>query len=161
MLVERAFAARGAVARPEHLAAFLADYEANSAVETIAFPGIEDALARLQDDGYALGVCTNKPTAAARKILAALGLADYFAAITGGDATAWRKPDPRHLAATLDALGTHRAIMVGDHENDMAAARGLDIPAIFVSWGYGKATGTATADHATDLPEIIAALIED
>jgi len=158
VLVERGFAARGKTAKPEHLAAFLADYEANSAVETVPFPGIEAALAALQEAGHKLAVCTNKPAAAARHILSALGIADYFDVVTGGDSTPWRKPDPRHLGATLDALGTRDAVMVGDHENDMAAARGLDIPSIFASWGYGKAVGTATADSAFDLPEIIAAL---
>lgn len=158
VLVERGFAARGKTAAPEHLAAFLADYEANSAVETVPFPGIEAALAALQEAGHQLAVCTNKPAAAAQRILAALGIADYFDVVTGGDSTPWRKPDPRHLGATLDALGTRDAVMIGDHENDMAAARGIPIPGIFAAWGYGKATGTVTAHAAADLPALIASL---
>jgi phosphoglycolate phosphatase len=82
----------------------------------------------------------------------------FFAVVTGGDTTAWRKPDPRHLAATLDALGSRDAVMIGDHENDMAAARGIPIPGIFAAWGYGKATGTVTAHAAADLPALIASL---
>jgi phosphoglycolate phosphatase len=158
VLVERGFAAHGVTAGPAELALFLEDYEANAAVETVPYPGMGDALAALKAAGHALAVCTNKPVAPARQILTALGLNDFFPVLIGGDSTPFRKPDPRHLAAALAALGTEDAVMVGDHENDMAAARGLGIPSIFVSWGYGNATGTVTADHASELPGLIAGL---
>ena len=61
--------------------------------------------ARWRDDGWQLAVCTNKPEAAARSLLGALGLAHYFAAIGGGDSFPVRKPDPAHLLATLKAAG--------------------------------------------------------
>jgi phosphoglycolate phosphatase len=157
-LVERAFAARGSVAAPADVAAFLADYEAHATVETVPYPGIPQALAALTAAGHTLAVCTNKPEEPARRILAALELTAFFAVVTGGDSTPFRKPDPRHLAATLAALGTADAVMVGDHENDMAAARGLGIPSIFVTWGYGASTGTVTAHHADQLPALLAAL---
>jgi phosphoglycolate phosphatase len=158
VLVERGFAARDVVAGPAELAEFLTDYEANSAVETVPYPGMEAALAALQAAGHALAVCTNKPVAPARQILAALGLSDFFPVLIGGDSTPFRKPDPRHLAAALAALGIEDAVMVGDHENDMAAARGLGIPSIFVTWGYGSSVGTVTANHASELPGLVAGL---
>lgn len=158
MLVERGFAARGRVAEPENLAAFLTDYEANAVVETVAYPGIEQALAALQAAGHRLAVCTNKPNAAALAVLDALGLAGYFGAVIGGDSTPHRKPDPRHLAAALHALGAAEAVMVGDHENDMAAARGLNIPGIFAAWGYGHAASPLVAKSASELPAIVAGL---
>ncbi len=158
VLVERGFGARGRVAQPENLAAFLADYEANAAVETVAYPGIVEALTALQAAGHQLAVCTNKPNAAALSVLRALGLADFFSAVIGGDSTPYRKPDPRHLAAALDALGAAEAVMVGDHENDMAAARGLNIPGIFAAWGYGHAASPQVARSAAELPAIIAGL---
>jgi phosphoglycolate phosphatase len=105
-----------------------------------------------------MAVCTNKPEAAARIILKALGLERFFTVVTGGDSTAFRKPDPRHLAGALAALGVSEAVMIGDHENDMAAARGLGLNAIFVSWGYGQAEGTYRAEQADELPGIIARL---
>jgi phosphoglycolate phosphatase len=158
VLVERGFAARGRTATAADQDTFLTDYEANSAVETVPYPGMVEALAALQRQGHKMAVCTNKPAGAARAILAALGLEDFFAVVTGGDSTPFRKPDPRHLAAALDALGTADAVMVGDHHNDMAAARGMEIPAIFVSWGYGAADAAHIAHHALELPGIIAAL---
>lgn len=158
VLVARAWAARGQVAEATDLADFLADYEANSTVETAVYPGMRQVLQALAAAGYRLGICTNKPAAATAIILRQLGLQDFFAAVSGGDSTAYRKPDPRHLASAIAALGAKRALMIGDHENDMAAARGLGIPSIFASWGYGQAEGSYVAHSAAELPGIIAAL---
>jgi len=158
VLVQRAFGTYGIASTAAHLAAFLADYDAHAVEETVPYPGIVEALETLRDRGHAMAVCTNKPEAAARAILQALGLTGYFAAITGGDSTPFRKPDPRHLAATLAALGAARAIMVGDHANDMDAAAGLDLPSIFCAWGYGRATGTRRAEAPGQIPALVAAL---
>ena len=154
-LLARGFAARGSVAGPRHLSAFLAAYEPRCVAQTRAYPGIAAALAALRAAGHPLGVCTNKPERAARRILDALGLAEYFLAVTGGDSTPFRKPDPRHLAATLASLGVAQAVMVGDHENDMQAAAGLGLPSIFVRWGYGQAQGTYSVAVADALPGLI------
>jgi phosphoglycolate phosphatase len=140
------------------LQAFLADYEANAVVETIPYPGIIDALETLKSGGHKMGICTNKPADTAAQVLERLGLAKYFGAITGGNSTPFRKPDPRHLAASMEALGVERAVMVGDHANDMDAAAGLDLPSIFCSWGYGKATGTRRADSPAQIPALVAEL---
>ncbi len=154
-LLARGFAARGGVAQPRHLSAFIAEYEPHSAERTRPYPGIPAALAALHQAGYPLGVCTNKPERAARHILAALGLADHFSVVTGGDSTRFRKPDPRHLAVTLAGLGVAEAVMVGDHANDMQAAAGLSLPSVFVRWGYGQAQGTYSVDTADALPGLI------
>jgi len=156
VLLERGFAAHGRPAEPRYLDAFLADYEVNSTVETLPFPGIPAALEALRAAGHNLGVCTNKPEAATRGILAGLDLEKYFSAVIGGDSTPFRKPNPAHLAATLAALGATQAVMVGDHENDIKAAEGLEIPSIFVRWGYGEAHGTYSIGAASELPALIA-----
>jgi phosphoglycolate phosphatase len=156
VLLERAFAARGVQAEPRHLTAFLADYEANSVVETVPYPGIVAALEALTAAGHLMGVCTNKPVMAAHSVLARLGLDKYFSVVTGGDTTPFRKPDPKHLAATLAQMGATRAVMIGDHRNDIDAAAGLGIPSIFVTWGYGQAQGSYTAHKPQELPGLIA-----
>jgi phosphoglycolate phosphatase len=158
ILLDRAFAARGAQASAEDMATFMAWYTVHGADETRPYPGIEDALAALQGAGHPLGVCTNKPEVAAREILASLNLDRYFDVVTGGDSTPYRKPDPRHLAATLAALGAQEAVMVGDHFNDMAAAKGCGIPGIFAAWGYGAADSPYVAQNALELPALVAGL---
>ncbi len=155
-LLDRAFAARGAVAEPRHLAGFIADYQANPVRETICYPGMEAALATLQGQGRQLGICTNKPIGPTRGILDTLGLTRYFTAIIGGDSTPYKKPDPRHLAAVLAEMEVASAIMVGDHHNDLTAAAGLGMEGIFVTWGYGVADATHVAGTAQELLRRIA-----
>src|SRR5277367_5634777 len=77
-LLERAFAARSMVPDAAPAADYMADYEANVAVETALFPGMRQTLARLAETGWHLAVCTNKPVGAARLLLAALQVDHFF-----------------------------------------------------------------------------------
>jgi phosphoglycolate phosphatase len=163
-LLERAFAAVGAT--PDETAAvdYLADYERHVLVETTLFPGIQTTLDQLAADGWRIAVCTNKPAAAARLLLDGLGITHHLAAIGGGDSFSTRKPDPGHLAATIAAAAADpaRALMVGDHRNDIDAARGCGVPSIFAAWGYGPpamaANATAVAPAPADLPRLATGL---
>lgn len=161
VLLQRAFAAHG-VAPPAALledatGAYLADYGAHALVATRLYDGVAETLARLEGTGWRMAVCTNKPEAAARDILAGLGIAGHFAAVGGGDSFAVRKPDPGHLSATLEAAGMARAVMVGDHANDVAAARGCFLPAIWAAWGYAHADpgADAVAHEFAGLPGLL------
>ncbi|HEY0419979.1 MAG TPA: HAD-IA family hydrolase, partial [Acetobacteraceae bacterium] len=108
--------------------------------------------------GWRLAVCTNKPVGPARSLLEALGLARFFAAVGGGDSYPVRKPDPRHLLATLAEAGgdAARTLMTGDHHNDVLAAAGAGMPAIFAAWGYGPREAghgaAAVAESFAELP---------
>jgi phosphoglycolate phosphatase len=64
-----------------------------------------------------------------------------------------RKPDPGHLRATLAAAGAtpEQAVMIGDHANDMLAARGAGVRAIFAGWGYGPQHMADGAPIAADV----------
>ncbi len=157
-LVTRAFAARDAHADAGDVEAFVSDYTAHSAEGTKSFPGVPETLARLRADGWRLAVCTNKPVRAAKAVLDALALADFFHSVGGGDSFPVKKPDPAHLLATLAAAGgaASRAVMVGDHRNDVAAATGAGIPCIFAGWGYGPpemaAGASAVAETFAEIP---------
>lgn len=158
MLLARAFAARGGAAEERDIAAYMADYGAHLADATRPYPGAAAALGRLRAQGWRLAVCTNKPEALARGVLAATGLAPLIDAVGGGDSFAVRKPDPEHLRATLARAGgaTAGAVMAGDHRNDVAAAHGAGIPAIFAAWGYGPPEMAAGAEAvARDFDELV------
>ena len=165
-LGERALAARGRAADEGAVAAFTDDYARNCAVATRLFPGVSATLGVLRIAGWRLAVCTNKLEAPARALLSALGLDGAFTAIGGGDSFSARKPDPAHLLATLRAAqGTpDRAVMAGDHRNDVAAAHGAGIACVFAAWGYGTPEMAAQADAVAarfaDLPAIAAGLLE-
>ena len=150
-------AARGLAADEAAQASFLEDYSANAAVETCPFPGTVAALRDLAGQGWRLAVCTNKPEGAARSLLEALGLARFMAAVGGGDSFPVRKPDPAHMTATLLAAGgtADRAVMAGDHANDVVAAHGAGLPCIFAAWGYGPLSmAEGSAAVARDMVEM-------
>lgn len=157
-LVERGFAARHAVMRPDHLDMFLALYPQDPACHTVVYEGIIPALEQLKGQGRKLGLCTNKPEAATKSVLAAMQLADFFEAVIAGDSTPYHKPDPRHLAAVMADMEITDAIMVGDHANDMKVAAALALPSLFCAWGYGEGEGTARVQTPWELPEAVTRL---
>ncbi|EGO95518.1 phosphoglycolate phosphatase [Acidiphilium sp. PM] len=161
MLLKRGYEARGMTPDDEDEAIFLADYEAHVTDLTEPYPGIAEALGTLAARGYSLGMCTNKPEASARKVLAALDLDRFFPVLIGGDATTFRKPDPRHLGAVLEAMavGKDAAVMVGDHHNDIATADRLGVASIFVRWGYGRAEATVSIDETAALVPAVERLL--
>jgi phosphoglycolate phosphatase len=138
-LVERGFAANGGLPAPlpALVERFLAIYEPAIAETSRPFPGVVATLERLRAAGLRLGVCTNKPDEATRRLLEALDLARYFAAVSGGDVPA-RKPDARHLLGVVERLGAtaSRSLMVGDSMNDVASARNAGVAVVVVSFGY-------------------------
>lgn len=172
-LVERALAATGglpdgdAVEASAHwVGRFLDEYQGHGTDLSRPYPGVAETLARLDGEGFLLAVCTNKPQAATAEILKSFDLARFFNAVLGGDALdGIRKPDPRHLQATLKALGVKpgEAVMVGDHLNDLACARGAGVPAILCAYGYSRVPvaelgADVVIERIGDLPAAIAAL---
>jgi len=157
-LLAKAFAARAMAFNEALLPGFLDDLEANSAVLTRTYPGVVAALEALSARGWQHAVCTNKPIAATRALLDALGLARHFALVLGGDSLAVKKPDPGHVQAILAGLGVvaSEAVMIGDHQNDIRAARGAGVRSVFAAWGYGDGTG---ADLSATAPSALPALL--
>lgn len=159
-LLARALAARRQADDPSLVARFEADYLAHVAVASRPYPGTVDTLSTLARAGWRLAVATNKPERAAVQLLEALDLKKFFKAVTGGDSLPVRKPDPRHLLAALRLAGGHadRAAMLGDHANDIKAARAAGIVPVFALWGYGRkemAGGAETASTISALPAIL------
>jgi phosphoglycolate phosphatase len=157
VLVGRAFAARGREQDDQALPEFSRDYGAHLADGSQPFPGIPDFLREFSEAGWRLAVCTNKPEAAARTLLGSLDLLRYIAAVGGGDSFPVRKPDPAHLLATLKQIDgdPSLAVMVGDHRNDVASAKGAGVKSVFVTWGYGPPAMAEGADAvAHDLAEL-------
>ena len=143
-LVERALAARQASGAPlaPAVARYTELYQASPTALTRPYPGVPRVLSELREAGVALAVCTNKPEHATRLVLDGLDLARFFSVVVGGDSLAARKPDPAPLTLALGRLGVPAgaAVMVGDHRNDMLAARGAGVAGIFARYGYGFAS---------------------
>lgn len=157
VLVRRAFAARAVPPDDRAVAEFGRDYDAHVAEESRPFAGVTEFLSEFAAAGWRMAVCTNKPEAAARKLLDSVGLGHLVEAVGGGDSFPVRKPDPAHLLATLRMTGGSPAasVMVGDHANDVVAAHGAGVKAIFVTWGYGALAMGEGADAVVgDIPAL-------
>lgn len=142
MMIQRAYAMRDRALDEETRARlfdrFMEFYLGNMPGESRPYPGLTDALDRLDAAGFKLAVCTNKIESLTFPLLEKLGLKDRFAAISGGDTFPWRKPDARHILGTVERAGAApaRSVMVGDSVNDIAAAKNAEIRSIAVPFGY-------------------------
>lgn len=141
MLTKRAFAARGSEPTDAMLdeldVDFNARYVETDYAYTRLFENAEPVLRQLKSDGWTIALASNKPEAPCKAILTKLGVADLFSVIAGGDSFEVKKPDGRFLEFVLGKLGFDKskdtAIMVGDHANDINAARAAGIYAIAVA----------------------------
>lgn len=140
-LVERGLPPTAAPAEFDRLVArYVALYHERQTALTRPFPGVVETLRALNAAGWRLAVCTNKPEAPSREILAAFGLDGLIAAVGGGDSFAERKPAAGHLLATLARMAAppEAAVMVGDSPNDVLSARRAGLPVIVVGYGYSR-----------------------
>jgi phosphoglycolate phosphatase len=152
-LLEKGLAATGTMT-PDlveaGVAPFLAFYADHVAVGSRPYPGVEAALVALAAAGSRLAICTNKPVALSRALVAALGWDARFAANLGFDSVPAPKPDPAHLFAAIAAAGGDPAttVFVGDSITDTTTARAAGIPVIAVSFGFSD---RPIADLGADL----------
>jgi phosphoglycolate phosphatase len=163
-LVARALAATGAgpAEAATALRRFLELYEANAANLTRLYPGVPETLMALRRRGYRTAICTNKPQRATMAVMQGLDLLPLFDAVAGGDRFAVKKPHPGHLLGIISELGGRPAAsaMVGDNENDAAAARAAAIPLVLMRYGYARVdpeslAADALLDHFSELPEAL------
>lgn len=144
----------------------LTAYAAAIDVHTVLYPGAMAAVQTLTKTGYRVAICTNKPEALARLLLARLGVLSAFQALTGADTLAIRKPDPEHLRETVRRAGGDpaRALMVGDSITDHATARAAGVPSVLVRFGpNGQAAAALAPDaligHFDELPGVVSRLL--
>ncbi len=124
----------------------LEELEADLIAETLAQPGVEEALGALSAKGCYLGIVTRNSRRNAQRTLAQLGLEAFFApeAVLGRECAA-PKPSPAALQRlqALWGLPPDACVMVGDHGLDLAAGRAA-----------GVATVHFTADCRERWPEL-------
>ena len=140
VLVARAFAASGVPKPPDALERFLSIYDARLLKHTRPYPGMVDVLEDLSRRA-ALGVLTNKPVEATRRILDGLDLTRFFTRdlTLGGDGPFPRKPDPsglRHLMAAVNAAPSE-SVLVGDSVVDWRTAGAAGTAICLARYGFG------------------------
>ncbi|MGY9046021.1 hypothetical protein P775_25100 [Puniceibacterium antarcticum] len=141
---------------------FHAYYARDLTTLTRPYPGVVPLLEQLQEGGFALGLCTNKPEKPARDLCQALDLERFFPVVLGGDTLEVRKPDPaplRHVIAALGGTGPE-TLYVGDSETDYLTARRAGIRFAYFDGGYQNTEIAGfkpdlTVSHMGDLAALI------
>lgn len=130
---------------------FLALYRDGVARRSRLFPGMEQVLARLEENGVPWGIVTNKSGWLTTPLAQALGLAARARCIVSGDTVEQPKPHPAPLLHACKLLGCAppEALYVGDAKRDMEAGRRAGMTTIVAAYGYIEA-GENPADWQAD-----------
>jgi len=117
---------------------FLDYYEADIAVHTRLFDGMDEVLARLDAEGILWGIVTNKIARFTVPLVNAIGLTPRASAVVSGDTTPHAKPHPAPLlhAAELSGVAPARCVYVGDDLRDIQAGRAAGMKTVAAAYGY-------------------------
>ncbi len=120
------------------LPVFRALYAQNTSKRSHLYDGVKEGLKYMKNQGYRLGCVTNKAGEFTLPILRDLGVEDYFEVIICGDDTPRKKPDPLPLltAAERMLVKPENALMLGDSQSDVKAARAAGFQVVCMSYGY-------------------------
>jgi phosphoglycolate phosphatase len=128
----------------EALEFFLAYYREHKLDHTVVYDGIADALQKIgaRGNGRKLAVLSNKPVNPSRGIAEALGIAEFFVRIYGGNSFETKKPDPLGVNTLLKETGVapENAMIVGDSSIDVLTGRNSGIATCGVTYGFAPHT---------------------
>jgi phosphoglycolate phosphatase len=117
--------------------AFLVSYEANLAVDSRLFDGVDALLAHLQNRGIGWGVVTNKAARYTDALVPQIGLG-HAGCVISGDTTPHPKPHPAPLLEAARRLGLEpqQCWYVGDDLRDILAGQAAGMTTVAAAWGY-------------------------
>lgn len=141
---------------------------ARGQVEEPLFPGIGEALAALEADGWLLAVATGKSDRGLAHCLEFHGLAKMFVSLQTAD----RHPSKPHPSMIIEAMADAGAepetsVMIGDTSFDIGMGINAGCTTVGVAWGYHapdelfEEGAHFVADHPGQLPEILRLAIEE
>lgn len=128
-------------------------------IEEPLFDGILEAMARLDEAGWLLGVATGKSDRGLALCLEHHGITRRFVTLQTADRHP-SKPHPAMVDAAMTEAGAapETTVMIGDTSFDMLMGRAANAHALGVSWGYHGIDDLtdAGAHHIAHVPEEIA-----
>ncbi len=103
-----------------------------------AYPHAKELLEQLKDKGVRVGVVTSKMREVALAHLTLVGLESYIEHIVGYEDVQLHKPDKEPLIKALEVfqMEVDDAIYIGDHENDMLAAKHANMMCCAVTYSH-------------------------
>lgn len=137
-LMERAIPEGEANPRFEVCYACFRKYYAKHCLDlTQPYPGIEEMLSALHQNGYRLAIVSNKFDLAVKELNRHF-FPNYIPVAIGERDGVRRKPAPDTVLTALSELGSKvsDAIYVGDSEVDLETAVNAKVPCISVAWGF-------------------------
>lgn len=113
-------------------------YEDQVAIDTVFFPGLDQALRTLEQRNIPWGIVTNKPARFTDPLLSALRLDDRCGVAVCPDHVTHRKPHPESLLLACDKLAVkpENCVYVGDHVRDIEAGKSANMFTIAAGYGY-------------------------
>ncbi len=117
---------------------YLSAYQEVFCEKTYAYPGVVETLSYLNEKGYKMVICTNKPFRFIEPILEKLSIKQFFKYWIGEDSISEKKPNAAPLLHLAKEMSTkiEKCIMVGDSKNDILTAQNAGMDSIGVSYGY-------------------------
>ena len=127
------------------------------------FPGVNDTLAKLSEQGYTLTIASSRSHASLAELTNDMGIADCISYLIGADDVEKAKPDPEPVLNTLNAMRfeASQALVVGDMAVDILMGANAGAKTCGVTWGNGsrEELEQAGANYIIDsIEELIAVL---
>lgn len=137
---------------------YTAEYRAEPVARTAFFADAAEALPALAEQGVRLGICTNKRTDIAERVLEHLGVRPLFGSVVGSDRATAPKPDAAHLLDTLAELGAEpgECLYVGDTVIDQRTSNAAGVPYAHVAWGHPVDGAQVVLERFSDLLPLVA-----
>lgn len=117
--------------------------------EIEVYDGIIELLNLLKSKNCTLSVFTARELITARSVLNSTKLDQYFGQLVSRDCVVNTKPHPDgiHKILELSKVSKAEALMVGDHQMDIEAARAAGIKSISVDWNGANSHLSQLSDH--------------
>jgi putative hydrolase of the HAD superfamily len=140
--------------------ALLNDYETQFQFHCLPFPGLNQMLDTLKQQGYLLGIVTNGFGEFQSRSILGLGIRDYFDVILISEVEQVRKPQPEIFQRAMNRLGSsnQNSVFVGDHpQADIAGAKNAKMRAIWKRSSHWLEPKEADAiiDELSEIPWIL------
>jgi len=158
-LVEKVLGSEKDRLRDDVMRKFLDYYSEHLADHSREYPHVRETLEMLT--GYKKAVISNKRESLSTKLLDLTDLLKYFNLVVGSDTTSEKKPSAVPVIYVLQKfdVSAREALMIGDSNYDIEAARKAGVRTAAVTYGYRGRRYLADADFIIDsfgnLPSVL------
>lgn len=119
--------------------AFLSFYQKYQKTGTKPFENLDKLLIKLKENGYLVGICSNKPQKLLDEVTAQMFPNNKFDIIVGQRVGIPCKPEPKMFELIKKGLKlkTEEILYIGDSEYDYQFAKNAKADCLIVTYGYG------------------------